>query len=209
LNVGYTALKLREADFYANEFDKTRTERPSNDGRPHRITMTGVYELPFGKGHRFLASAPRVVDLLVGGWQAAATYEFQPGPLVDFGNLFYYGNNPSDLSNVTRTWDTWFNTANFERTATRGPNGPHVRVFPTRVPGLRVDSTNQWNANFGKNFAITERLKMQIRLDALNVQNRSQMAAPTTDPFSTNFGRITAQTAATNRWLQVQARLSF
>jgi len=209
LNVGYTALKLREADFFANEFDKTRTERPSNDGRPHRITMTGVYELPFGKGHRFLASAPRVVDLLVGGWQAAATYEFQPGPLVDFGNLFYYGNNPSDLSNVTRTWDTWFNTANFERTATRGPNGPHVRVFPPRVPGLRVDSTNQWNANFGKNFAITERLKMQIRLDALNVQNRSQMAAPTTDPFSTNFGRITAQTAATNRWLQVQARLSF
>ncbi|MBY0502343.1 MAG: carboxypeptidase-like regulatory domain-containing protein [Bryobacteraceae bacterium] len=209
LNVGYTALKLREADFFANEFDTVRTERPSNDGRPHRFTMTAVYELPFGKKHRFLGNASRAVDMVVGGWQASATYEYQPGPLLDFGNLFYYGNNPNDLNNVTRNWDTWFNTANFERTATRGPNGPHVRVFPTRIPGLRADSTSQWNANFGKNFAVTERVKMQLRLDALNVQNRSQMAGPNVDPFSTLFGRITSQTAATNRWLQVQARLTF
>ena len=50
---------------------------------------------------------------------------------------------------------------------------------------------------------------MQLRMDALNVQNRSQMAGPETNPLSTNFGRITSQTAATNRWMQVQARLSF
>ena len=209
LNVGYTALKLREADFFANEFDTQRTLRPSNDGRPHRFTMTAVYELPFGKGRRMLSSAPRWLDLVAGGWQAAATYEYQPGPLVDFGNLFYYGNDPSQVAKVDRSYETWFNKANFENVAARGPNGPHVRVFPTRIAGVRVDSTNQWNANFGKNFAVTERVKMQLRLDALNVQNRSQMAGPNTDPFSTNFGRITGQSAATNRWLQVQARLTF
>ncbi len=209
LNLGYTALKLREADFFANEFDGARTERPSNDGRPHRFTATGVYELPFGKGRPFLASTPKTVDFLVGGWQASATYEYQPGPLVDFGNLFYYGSNVDDVANVNRTWDTWFNTANFERTAAKGPNGPHVRVFPTRVVGLRADSTNQWNANMSKNFKLSERAAMQIRLDALNVQNRSQMAGPNTDPFSTNFGRITSQTSAVNRWLQIQARISF
>ena len=208
-NAAYTGLELREADFYANEFDTVRTERPSNDGRPHRFTMTAVYQLPFGKGQQFLASAPRALDLLLGGWQAAATYEFQPGPLVDFGNLFYYGNGVNEVANVSRTWDAWFNTANFERTAARGPNGPHVRVFPTRIAGIRSDKTSQWNANFGKNFKITERVATQIRLDALNVQNRSQMSGPNTDPFSTNFGRITSQTAATNRWLQVQVRVTF
>jgi hypothetical protein len=50
---------------------------------------------------------------------------------------------------------------------------------------------------------------MQLRINALNLQNRSQMAAPVTDPFNTNFGRITSQTAATNRWIEAQARLTF
>jgi hypothetical protein len=128
---------------------------------------------------------------------------------VDFGNLFYYGSDLNEILNVNRTWDAWFNTANFERTAARGPAGYHMRVFPTRIDGLRVDSTNQWNANVAKNITITERVNMQLRLDALNVQNRSQMAGPNTDPYNTNFGRIVSQTSAVNRWLQVQARLTF
>jgi hypothetical protein len=224
-NAAYTGLKLREADFFANEFERTRTERPSNDGRPHRFTATGVYEFPFGKGRKFLASAPRALDLVIGGWQAAATYERQPGALIDWGNPFYYGNDVNDVRNIGRNWDQWFNPAGtacatataprpaqlsgFERCALMQANGPHVRVFPTRIPGLRVDSTSQWNANLAKNFKMTERLNVQMRLDAINVQNRSQMAGPNTDPNSTNFGRIVSQTAATNRWIQVQARITF
>ena len=50
---------------------------------------------------------------------------------------------------------------------------------------------------------------MQIRINALNLQNRSQFGGPSTDPFSTNFGRITSQTAATNRWMEAQARITF
>ncbi len=50
---------------------------------------------------------------------------------------------------------------------------------------------------------------MQVRLEALNLQNRSQMDQPSRDSYSTNFGRITNQTAATNRWIQLQARLTF
>ena len=209
LNLAYTRMKLREADFFFNEFDTTRTERPSNDGRPHRFTATGVFELPFGKGKKFVSGANRVTDLLLGGWQMAATYEYQPGPLVDWGNPFFYGNDVNSVANVTRTWDTWFNTANFERNSARGPNSFHRRVFPTRIDGLRSDSTNQWNANMSKNIQLTERVKMQLRINALNLQNRSQMAAPVTDPFNTNFGRITSQTAATNRWMEAQARITF
>jgi hypothetical protein len=220
-NFAYTRLKLVEADFYANEFDRERSERTSNDGRPHRLTMTTLYELPFGKGKKFLTSAPRAINAVLGGWQLAATYEYQPGPLLTFGNPFYYGSDPSSIKIDEKTWDRWFNTdgvgctgrpaqlTGFEKCATFQANGPHVRVFPTRIDGLRADSTNQWNANLAKNFKMTERVGMQMRLDALNVQNRSQMAGPNLDANSTNFGRITSQTAATNRWLQVQARLTF
>jgi hypothetical protein len=50
---------------------------------------------------------------------------------------------------------------------------------------------------------------MSIRFDALNVTNRSRFKAPTTDPVSTNFGKVTEQSAALNRFLQVQARFQF
>ena len=103
----------------------------------------------------------------------------------------------------TMTWQ------HFERVQARGPNAFHRRVFPTRIDGLRRDMTNLWNANISKSIKMTEKWAMQLRLDALNVANRSQMDSPNTDPFSTNFGRITAQTAATNRWIQVQARITF
>ncbi len=209
LNMSYTAMNLREADIYLNEFDPKPTERPSNDGRPHRFIITGIYEFPFGKGKPLLGGVGRALNLLVGGWQIASTYEFQPGPLIDFGNLFYYGQDLDEIKNVDRSFERWFNTANFERNSARGPAAFHRRVFPTRINGLRAHSTHQWNANMSKNLPFNERWNLQLRLDALNVLNRSQMAAPVTDPFSTNFGRITSQTSATNRWIQVQARLTF
>jgi hypothetical protein len=208
-NLGYTALKVKEKTFYFNQFDAEPSWRTSNNGRPHRIVATGVFEWPFGKGKRFGSNAGRVLDLLIGGWQTAATYEFQPGPLIDWGNVFYYGQDLSEITNVEKTWDRWFNTANFERNPANAPNEYNRRVFPTRVPDLRADKTSQWNANMAKNLPLTERVDMQLRLDVLNVQNRSQMAAPNTDPLSTNFGRITSQTGAINRWLQVQARVTF
>jgi hypothetical protein len=209
LNLAYTGMKLRDADIFLNEFDAHRTERESNDGRPHRFTGTGVFELPFGRGKKFLSGSNRFLQAVAGGWQVAATYEWQPGPLLNWGNIFYYGNDLNEIKNVQRTWSQWFNTGDFERTQARGPAAYHVRVFPTRIGGLRRDMTNQWNANLAKGFVLREGMTLQLRLDALNVQNRSQMNDPVTDPYRADFGQIVSQTSATNRWLQVQARIQF
>ncbi len=210
MNFGYTAMKTTESNFYFNEFDALPGTRTSNTGRPHRVVGSAVFEFPFGRGKRFGAGANRAVDLLIGGWQTAATYEFTLGPLLDWGSdVFYYGSDIADINKVNRTFDTWFNTANFEINPNRGPNSYHRRVFPVRVPDLRADRTSQWNANMAKNIPITERTNLQLRLDVLNVQNRSQMQGPVTNPYNTNFGKVIAQTQGVNRWLQVQARLTF
>jgi hypothetical protein len=50
---------------------------------------------------------------------------------------------------------------------------------------------------------------MILRFDMMNVFNRYQFDNPNTDPMNTDFGRVTAQTAATNRFLQFQARIQF
>jgi hypothetical protein len=199
-------MSAAKKDVFLDEFRLPDTWTPTNFGRSHRFAGTGIYQLPFGKGRAFWKSG--VLNYVFGGWQLSGTYEWQPGPLLDFGNIFYYG-DLADIASETRTFDRWFNTANFERTASKGPAAFHVRVFPTRVDGVRADMTNQWNANILRDFRLREGLSLQLRLDALNLQNRSQMAAPSTDPYSTNFGRVTNQTSATNRFLQIQARIRF
>ena len=205
-HAAYTRMNDREADFFYNEWDPLPTWRESNDGRPHRLIATSIYELPFGKGRAWAQSG--LPAALFGGFQIGVTYEWQPGPMIDWGNRFYYG-KLEDINTGAQTLDRWFNTASFETNARRGPAGFHRRVFPTRIPDLRRDMTSQWNANLQREFKFFERIALQLRLDALNLQNRSQFNAPNTDPFATNFGKVESQTAATNRFLQIQARLRF
>ena len=204
--VGYTRMKARTADVYLNEFDPAPTERESNNARPHRVIANGIWELPFGKGRAFAQRG--IQNLAFGGWQIGLTYEFQPGALLDFGNLFYYGDLGA-INSGNRTFDRWFNTDGFERSAAKGPNSYHARVFPTRIDGLRADFTNVVNSCLQREFRFRERATVQFRVDALNLQNRSQMAAPVVDPTSTNFGKITTQSRTQNRYYQFQLRFRF
>jgi hypothetical protein len=217
-NVGYTAQRIRDKDYFYNPFDTEPSWREGNDGRPHRFVATTIYELPFGKGRPFLREG--ALNHVLGGWQIAVTYEFQPGPLLDFGNLFYYGDF-SRISAGERTLDRWFNTTGvgctdavgpdvgFERCSARGPAAYHTRVFPTRLPGLRRDMTNQWNANVKRKLAVREGTQLELQLDAINLFNRSQFEAPDRTPANATFGLVTEQTAATNRFIQVGARFVF
>lgn len=208
LNAGYTGLRLREADYFHNEFDAMPSWRESNDGRPHRFTIMGVYEFPFGPGRMWASHG--LLSHVLGGWQAGSTYEFQNGPLLNFGNLFYYGDIDNiRLSRDEKTLDRWFNTSDFERVANRTPAAFHKRVFPTRVGGVRADGINMLNVNLARSFSILERFKLQFRVDAMNVVNRSTLAGPNTSPTSTDFGRVVADTPNIGRFFQFQARLTF
>jgi hypothetical protein len=205
-NFGYTALYERDRDFYYDEFDPLPSWRQSNAGVPHRVSATGILELPFGKTKPLARSG--VWNALFGGWQIAGTYEWQPGALMDWGNVFYNG----DIENIntgTRTLDRWFNLDGFERDPRRVPAAFHVRAFPQRVDGLRQDGLDRIDANIQREIKLRESVALQLRLDALNLANRSQFEAPNRDPTSTNFGRVTNNTSSTMRFLLIQARLRF
>lgn len=204
--IGYTGLNVDSADYFVQTWDAEPTWRKSNNARPHRFVATTVAELPFGKDKPLLnVSGP--LNLLVGGWQLSLAYEYQPGAIIGFGNMFYYG-ELDDITSGEQTFDRWFNTDGFERVAAKGPAGFHRRVFPAQIDNLRAHSFSVLNGNLAKEFTVKEGMKVQLRWDVLNALNRTIMDAPNTTPTSTDFGRVTASTSL-KRWMQVQAKLTF
>lgn len=205
-NANFTGLYERDKTFYFNEFDPEPSWRQSNAGVPRRFAATGIYELPFGRGRALMQDG--ILSKIVGGWQVAATYEWQPGALLDWGNVFYYG-ELDQINTGTRTLDRWFNTEGFERDPQKTPTTFQARVFPTRVDGLRGDGLNRMDANIKRDIRLQERVTLELRMDALNVANHSQFENPNLDPTSTNFGRVTNNTSSTMRFLLFQARIKF
>jgi hypothetical protein len=212
LNATYTKSYAQVYNLIQNEFDSVpRQWTPTNSPLPNRFNATGIYEFPFGPGRAYLKSG--ILSHVVGNWQVALTYDFQQGNYLGWGNNYYYG----DLNKVgetltqgTKTLDQWFNTtAPFERNSANGPAAYQTRIFPVDVTSVRQDGLNQWNGNLRRDFRVKEKMTFEVRVDALNLLNRSQFAAPDTNPFNTTFGKITATTATLNRFYQIQGRIRF
>ena len=67
---------------------RTYTSVGGNHGRekalsafdvPHNLALSAGYELPFGRGRRFLRNASAVVDAVLGGWQVQGIYIWRSG----------------------------------------------------------------------------------------------------------------------------------
>jgi hypothetical protein len=210
LIANYTRSWASMWNMIVNEYDtQPRQWTPTNSPLPNRFNATGMYELPFGPSRKYLTSG--VMSHIVGNWQVSMTYDFQQGNFLTWGNYFYYGNLNSigeTLTEGAKTLDRWFNTsAPFEKNASNGPASYQARVFPVDVTSVRQDGLNQWSANLRRDFKIKERLTFELRMDALNLFNRSQFAAPDSNPYNTTFGRVTSTTSTLNRFYQLQGRL--
>lgn len=113
--LSYTWGSSQVRDFLENEFDERPVYRQNLNYRPHSFRAHAVYELPFGRGRRFL-SGDGFLSKLVGGWQIAPIYNLQSGRTYDFPNLFFMGDTRDiKLPDDERTTDQWFNWRLFPR----------------------------------------------------------------------------------------------
>jgi Carboxypeptidase regulatory-like domain/TonB dependent receptor len=161
---------------------------------PNNMTVSSVYELPFGKGHKFLGNANRVVNGALGGWQVAGIFTartglpFTPTISADQANTGIGGQRPvvvgdPSVSNPSPT--LWFNPAAFAQPAkyTYGNGGRNI---------LRADSLLELDVTLEKNFMITESKRLQFRAEAFNITNTSTFAAPNASIGSASAGIITS-----------------
>jgi hypothetical protein len=88
---GTSGNSLRQAEGSSNlRLDKA----VSAQNTPQQFSLSYLYQLPFGKGRRWLNNS-RGLDLLVGGWQIGAIQRYQSGMPISFGcatGIPYYQN---------------------------------------------------------------------------------------------------------------------
>jgi hypothetical protein len=142
----------------------------------HIFVFSSIYQLPFGKGRTFLANASGVEDAFLGGWDIGGIVSVQSGLPFTVGVTGDPANvgsgafqtaelvgNP-DPPGFKRTTQEWFDTSAFAEPTfgTFGNSGRNILNFPAYR-----------NVDFyaSKNFAFTERLKLQFRAEFFNIFN--------------------------------------
>jgi hypothetical protein len=191
-----------------NNLDLSMEKGPACDIR-HRFSVSTVYDLP-SLGRSGFASA------VTRGWQLAAVYQIQSGFPVTvsvFGDTAnsgtLLGENPVRANYTgqpvfgpgTRTADRWFNPAAFATPAafTFGNVGRNT-VYG---PGMQT-----LDLALHREFALTEKLRFQIRGELFNALNHTNLGTPNRFVNTPQFGTIT-EAATPGREVQLGARISF
>ncbi|HLJ18148.1 MAG TPA: carboxypeptidase regulatory-like domain-containing protein [Bryobacteraceae bacterium] len=213
--IGFGAVEQVTNNGYQNgQYDRALERSVDPTDVPQRLAISGVYELPFGKG-RPIAIQNNVINAIFGGWQAQTIITLQKGlPVLITGASNNLATRPNStgqsaqLSNPTAA--EWFNTAVF----VNPPNytyGNVGRALPdVRNPGF-------FNTDFSliKNTKIGERWNLQLRGEAFNLDNHVNLGYPNVtfvpgpngQNVSSTFGTITSARDA--RSIQIGAKLLF
>jgi hypothetical protein len=186
----YTWSKNMEAIGFLNPGDRMLEEVISDIDRTHRLSFSGIWDLPIGRGRTLLSGAPSVVNAIAGGWQLQGVWQRNTGAPLGLGNVLLTG-DIRDLRAPEQRLDAWFNTAIFNR-APGEQLASNYRTVSSRFGGVRLPFQETWDLSAMKNWRFRERLTTRLRAEFLNAFNRSNLAAPNTDPTNTLFGRITA-----------------
>jgi hypothetical protein len=196
LLVGYTWSKFRERVSRLNATDTEYEERPASADTPHRLSISGIWELPFGQGRRFGGSVNRFTDSFIGGWSVQAIGQLQTGFPIDFGNLYYDG-DPTKLK------VKYSNNTDAPMFDTSGFFFHDAAVQTNGVPVLKT-----WDISLVKQVRLSGTVRAQFNIEFLNAFNQTYFNNANTDPTSANFGRVTSQNNLP-RDIQLAAKIVF
>jgi hypothetical protein len=199
--------------FYVNQ----RRNYARNDfDRTHTFVQSIVYDLPVGRGKRFLSSGPAA--MILGDWRISSFLTIMSGlPLYFTANsssLLAPGNTqtpdlvaPVQILHGVGTANAWFSTSSFAAPAAN-TFGNVGRNFLSGPNFFDLD------ASLSKTLRFTERYSLELRGEAFGLTNTPQfffgsgngtVAGVTLG--STSFGHVT--NASGGRVLQLGAKVTF
>ena len=215
---------LNTAGWQDNNDPGSNYSLSSFDAR-QRLVVSYLFELPIGKGKRFLNQMQGPANAVLGGWGLEGITTFQKGFPLGFSVtpnvLSTYAFQGTERPNVTPgcgkaysgsigsrlggagSAKTYFNKSCFS-IPTDFSYGNEPRTDNT----LRTPGTDNWDMSLFKDFPVHENMTLDFRVEAFNLFNRVQFGSPNTQLGNAQFGWITQQ-FNNPRLLQLSGRLSF
>jgi hypothetical protein len=193
------------ADYAASDFDVR-----------HSFVASPIYQLPFGKGQRFARNG-RLVNLLVGGWEASAIISASSGLPFTVRTSQDYSNTNSPSPRPDRvckgvgpkSLTEWFSTNCFTTTALAqdfangtprfGNSGRNI----LRQPGMQ-----NWDIGLIKKANLREGVVAEFKGEFFNAFNHTNFGPPGSVIGSSTAGVISSQ-AGSPRNIQLALKLEF
>lgn len=186
--------------------------------------FAGTYELPFGRGQRWLNTGK--ASKYAGGWQIAAILTYnnsQPLSITQGGEKLLNGTNRPNFNSQANLWSGHYGdiTKYFDHSLATAPLLFSTNAWSnTGSQYVLGNAKRDYNSVRGpwypgeslsakKMFYITESSYFTVRMDYFNAFNRVQSPFPTTDVTATNFGQVTGKFSAPNRQGQIEATFNF
>jgi hypothetical protein len=195
---------------YSNYYNRAADYGYSENDIPHRVTLSSVYELPFGKGKRWMTN--NVLGYIVGNWSLGGIFGWQSAPpftVTTQVNTVYSASgsqradilrNPN-LPAGERTLNRWFDTEAFVQPApaTFGNQGVNL---------VRGDSLLKLDMSVLRNFPLPgEGRVLQFRAEFLNLPNHANFGLPGHSLGGPGFGVVSS--AGPPRSIQLGLRMTF
>lgn len=182
----------------------------------HIFKFSTLYDLPFGKGRRWINHG--FLDQIVGGWRISAIQVYSSGQPIALAR-----NNPLPIFNgITRpqidSYENWRapiagdqfdpNVDRFLLPKASFPAQPAASFGnATRYnPKVRAFWGQNENVSLAKTFSIRENIRIDLRGEAFNLLNRTIFDTGSTNLDSATFGLVTSQ-VNTPRQMQVALKL--
>jgi hypothetical protein len=196
---------------YSNYYDRASDYGPSSNDIRHQLVFSALYELQWGPGRRYLSTG--VLGHVVGGWTVGnVTRAYSGAPFTvatntNNTNAFSSGSqranivgNPYLSESARGPKQLWLNSASFAQPATYS--------FGTqRRNSLRGPGFASLDFSLIRSFRFGEGRVFQLRGEATNALNHTNLTTPAASYGAASFGYITS--AYSPRQLQVGGRFVF
>ncbi|MFN0111900.1 MAG: TonB-dependent receptor, partial [Blastocatellia bacterium] len=197
----------------------------SNYDQPLNNTTSVVYDLPFGKGRRYLGGSNAAVDSVLGGWRATLINTMNSGLPINLtyspAAAFVVGSSLTYRPNLTgqKLYNDRNDPNNFLNPL--GAIVPTDRTQPFGTAGRNIiRSANFFQTDLGLHKAFPlwkESTKLEFRMEAFNLFNKTNFLTPDANAnnirfdaagnYTGNYGKITGTFAA--RQIQFALKLIF
>ncbi len=202
----YALSKNIEKNNFRNAQDTELLRQLTDFDRTHVWGISGIWDLPFGRGQKLGSGVPGWANHFIGGWQyvwngsiGSNRPQDAPGGLEPLG----------DPVVKNQSLDLWFNNCYVNLNGTLGrqcaennlqpawrvrPAG-ELRTTPNRFTNIRRPIKPIFDMSLHKNIYFKERVYLEYRFETFNTFNSVIFDGPNTDFSNPNFGR-TAQPRA-------------